>query len=59
MLGHNSLSEHYRLCFTMKYRFNYTQEEIEMMIPYEKDIFVEMITNQLKEEEEQRQNARS
>lgn len=45
----------------MSYHFDYSIEEIESMLPYERDIFVDFTLEDLrkkKEENEKRQNSR-
>jgi hypothetical protein len=51
-LSHNSLENHYLTTFAMIQHHKWSLTEIEDMMPYERDIYVNMLTNWIKEENE-------
>ena len=52
---HNSLQNYYAIIFAMVQHHKYSITEIENMIPFERDIYVEMLTNYLQELEKAKQ----
>jgi len=44
---HNDLGNYYSLIFTMKKHHNYSIDEIENLIPFERDIYVNMIKEEI------------
>jgi hypothetical protein len=52
---HNSLQNYYAIIFAMVQHHKYSITEIENMIPFERDIYVEMLTNYLQEVEKSKQ----
>ena len=48
-MQHNDLKKYYETVFFLKHNYNYSYTEIENMMPWERDIFVDMIRS--KEEE--------
>ena len=51
-LSHNSLENYYLTTFAMIQHHKWSLTEIEDMMPYERDIYVTMLTNWIKEENE-------
>jgi hypothetical protein len=51
-LSHNSLGNYYSTIFSMAQHHKYSISEIENMMPFERDIYVEMLISFLKEVEE-------
>jgi hypothetical protein len=57
-MGYNSLQNYYVSLFSLVQHHKYSVADVEDLIPFERDIFVEMLLQYLKEIEEQRkQNA--
>jgi len=57
-LSHNTLENYYVSIFSLVQHHKYSVADIENLIPFERDLFVEMLLQYLKELEEQRkQNA--
>jgi hypothetical protein len=55
-MSHNSLSNHYRLNFQLVQHHKYSLGELEGMIPFERDIYVEMLIQHLEEEKNRNKN---
>jgi len=47
---------HYKLNFELMYNEKYSLTELENMIPWEREIYVSMLTQRIKEENEKRKN---
>ena len=56
-MSHNSLSNHYRLNFQLVQHHKYSLGELEGMIPFERDIYVEMLVQHLEEEKNRNKNS--
>jgi hypothetical protein len=54
-LSHNALSNYYSTIFSLAQHHKYSISEIENLIPFERDIYVEMLVDYLKEVEETKQ----
>jgi len=52
MLNHIDLSIYYKTVFSMIQHHKYSLTEIEGMIPYEFDIYIELLCNYIKEMED-------
>lgn len=52
MLGHTSLSVYYQTLFSMVQHHKYSLTELESLIPYELDIYVDMLASFLKQLED-------
>ena len=52
MLSHNSLANMYYTNFSLMQFHKYSLTELENMIPFERDIYVQMLVSYLKEQEE-------
>lgn len=55
-MSHNSLENYYTLVFSLVQHHKYSIEEVEDLIPFERDIYVDMLLNYLKELEEKRKH---
>jgi hypothetical protein len=61
MLSHTNLFIYYQKIFGMVQHHKYSISDIESLIPYERDIYVSMITNHMnkvREEQIQQENIR-
>ena len=56
-MSHNSLENYYTLVFSLVQHHKYSIEEVEDLIPFERDIYVDMLLNYLRELEEKRKQA--
>lgn len=54
-LSHNTLENYYKTVFSMVQHHKYSITEIENLIPFERDIYVDLLLNYLKELEEEKQ----
>ncbi len=45
-----SLVEHYKTLHLLRYKFKYSTESVESMIPWELDVEMSMITNSINQE---------
>jgi hypothetical protein len=54
-LNHNTLENYYTTVFALIQHHKYSITEIDNLIPFERDIFVEMLANYLKELEDTKQ----
>ena len=50
MFSHNNLTNYYQLTFQLMQHHKYNLTEIENLIPFERDIYVEMLINHIEEE---------
>ena len=48
--SHNNLSNYYQLTFQLMQHHKYNLTEIENLIPFERDIYVEMLISHIEEE---------
>ena len=48
--SHNNLSNYYQLTFQLMQHHKYNLTEIENLIPFERDIYVEMLISSIEEE---------
>ena len=51
-LSHDSLVNHYKLNFAMMQHHNYSLTELEYMLPWEREIYVALLQEHIKEESE-------
>jgi len=51
-LSHESLENYYKTNFTMMQNFNYSLEDLENMLPWEREIYVMLLVEDLKEKNE-------
>lgn len=47
MLSHNSLGVYYKTIFSLAQHHKYSVNEIESLIPYERDVYVDMLIEYL------------
>ena len=52
IFGHDNLQNHYHTNFALMQHHKYSLTELENMIPWEKDIYVNMLMRYLEEESE-------
>ncbi len=57
MLGHENLETYYRINFALIQYHKYSLTEIENMIPWEREIYLSLLENHIREEEEKAQKA--
>jgi len=57
-LSHNSLANYYTLNFALMQHHKYSLTELENMIPFERDLYVQMLMDFIKQETE-KNNGRS
>ena len=55
MLGYSSLENYYNTQFSLVQHHKYSLTEIENMIPYELDIYVELLIHHVKSVERERE----
>lgn len=55
MLCHLNLSDYYQMIFSMAQHHKYSIDELESMIPYERDIYFAMLV-QFIEQQKEKQN---
>ena len=51
-MGHDRLANHFKTQFGMVQHHNWSMEELEAMMPWERYIYVEMLHEWLREEEQ-------
>lgn len=54
-LSHNSLANYYYMNFNLMQHHKYSLDEIENMIPFEREIYVDMLKGYLEELKQQRE----
>ena len=59
MLSHNTLANYYELIFALVQHHKYSRTEIESLIPYERDVYVAMLSAHLKAEKERAENKKA
>ncbi len=52
MLGHNNLALYYRTLFLLTRYEKFSVSDIENMIPFERDIFIEMINDAIQKQQD-------
>lgn len=55
-LSHTNLMVHYKTNFDLMQHHKYSLNEIDGMIPWEKEVYVNMLINFIKEQEVEAQN---
>lgn len=61
MMGRNSLSKYYQTNFALMHHHKWALDHIDGLIPWEKDLYVDLLAQHIKEEEmrmQQMQNDR-
>jgi hypothetical protein len=56
MLAHTNLSAHFRTNFSLMQHHKYSLEELESMIPWEREVYINLLISYLKEEKEKAKN---
>lgn len=54
-LSHDSLANYYQVNFQLLNNFNYSLAEVEEMLPWEREIYLAMLIDDLKEKNERAQ----
>lgn len=54
MLGYNSLANIYKQLWQLSFHYKYSLEELENMMPYEKDIFIHFTIEELERQAEEK-----
>jgi len=57
-LSHNTLANYYVLNFSLMQHHKYSLSEIESMIPWEREIYVNMLVNYLEQEKAKQEENR-
>lgn len=55
-MNHNTLENYYRTIFAMSQHHKYTISDLENLVVFERDLYVEMLADYLKEVEERQRN---
>lgn len=55
MVCHETLEDYYNTNFALNKRHGYSITELENMLPWERDIYIIMLINHLREEREKRE----
>jgi hypothetical protein len=53
-LSHNSLQAYYETNFALMQHHKYSLTELDNLMPWEKEIYITLLTNHIKEENEKR-----
>ena len=51
-MAHIDLESYYKVCFSLMQHHKYSLTEIENMIPWERDVYISLLVNYIKEENE-------
>lgn len=51
-LSHDSLGNYYQVNFQLLNNYNYSLEEVEMMLPWEREIYLTLLMEDIKEKNE-------
>ena len=51
-LSHDTLANYYKVNFQLLNNFNYSLEEVEHMIPWEREIYLQMLVDDIEEKTE-------
>lgn len=52
MLSHTNLGDYYQVIFSMVQHHKYSITEIESLLPYERDLYFQMLVNWLEKQKE-------
>ena len=55
MLSHISLGAYYKMMFSMVQHHKYSISDLENILPYERDLYVEMLVDFIEEQNKQKQ----
>lgn len=50
MVSGNSLADHYKSNFLLSYKFKFGLEYLDSIIPFERDIYISLLVEQLEKE---------
>ena len=56
-LSHNDLATHYQTSFSLMQHHKYSLSEIDEMIPWEREVYLSLLVDYLKQEEQARKEA--
>ena len=56
-MSHEDLETYYRINFALMQYHKYSLEDIENMMPWEREVYLSLLENYIKEEEERSQRA--
>ena len=56
MTGYSNIAVYYNTMFSLMQHHKYSMSDLNDMYPYERDLFVELLLQHLKQVEEQRKN---
>jgi len=56
MTGYSNIAVYYNTMFSLMQHHKYSMSDLNNMYPYERDLFVELLMQHLKQVEEQRKN---
>jgi len=56
MLGHDSLKNYYRTNFALMHMHKYSLTELDNMLPWEKNVYLDLLKDHIKMLEEQRRD---
>lgn len=51
-LSHDNLANYYKVNFQLLNNFNYSLDEVEHMIPWEREIYLQMLVDDIEEKTE-------
>ena len=51
-LSHDTLANYYKVNFQLLNNFNYSLDEVEHMIPWEREIYLQMLVDDIEEKTE-------
>lgn len=57
-LSHDSLVNYYQVNFQLIQNHHYSLEDVENMMPWEREIYLEMLVNQIKEQNKEAERQR-
>jgi hypothetical protein len=58
MMSYSNLGEYYSISFRLHRDHNYSMEHLDSLIPFERDIYVDMVLNAMNEDKEAAQKQR-
>jgi hypothetical protein len=56
MLTHNNLSAYFRTNFSLMQHHKYSLDELESLIPWEREVYINLLISYLKEQKEKIKN---
>lgn len=58
-LSHNNLASYYRTNFNLMQHHKYSLTEIENLIPWEREVYINLLINHLREEQDRIKNSKN